>query len=193
VLFRSSEHFRVNYPARVPGASVDAVLRTLEAARLDMLARAGAAGLKLPDTVEVLIHATTQDFVAATGQSAWAAAVTHGRRIELQPLPVLERRGISRSTLRHEYAHAVMEANGGTDVPRWLAEGLAIAFAGEGRMYARFRRDARLSIEDLERRLHHQSSAAEMRSLYAASYFETMDLIRKEGEPATWRRIGKRI
>jgi SpoIID/LytB domain protein len=189
----SSEHFRVNYPVRTPRASVDAVLRTLEAARLDMLARAGAAGLKLPDTVEVVIHATTQDFVAATGQSVWAAGVTHGRRIEVQPLPVLERRGIFSSTLRHEYAHAVMESNGRADVPRWLAEGLAIAFAGEGRMYARFRGNARLSIEDLERRLQHQSSAAEMRSLYAAAYFETMDLIRREGEPATWRRIGKRI
>jgi hypothetical protein len=158
-----------------------------------MLARAGPAGLKLPDTVDVLVHATTGDFVGATGQSVWAAAVTHGRRIEVQPLPVLERRGISRSTLRHEYAHAVMEANGGREVPRWLAEGLAIAFAGEGRMYARFRRRSRLPIDDLERRLQHPSSAAEMRSLYAAAYFEAMDLIRREGEPAAWRRIGKRI
>lgn len=189
----SSEHFRVSYPAKVPRSSVDAALRTLEAARLDMLARAGPAGLKLPDSVDVLVHATTQDFVAATGQSVWAAAVTHGRRIEVQPLPVLKRRGIVRSTLRHEYAHAVMEANGGQDVPRWLAEGLAIAFAGEGRMYALFRRNARLSIDDLERRLQHPSSAAEMRSLYAEAYFEVMDLIRREGEPAAWRRTGKRI
>jgi hypothetical protein len=187
----SSEHFHVRCPARIPRSDVEAALRTLEAARLDMFARVGPASLSLPDTaVDVVVHETTQDFTAATGQPWWAAGVTHGRRIELQPLNVLRRRRILTSTLRHEYAHSVIEANGGSGVLRWLAEGLAISFADEGRMLLRFRSKARLPLDELERRLAHPGSANEMRSLYAAAYYEVRELIRKEGEPSVWHRVG---
>ena len=186
----SSEHFHVSYPAGRPRSEIEAALRTLEAARLDMFTRAGPASLKLPDaTIDVVIHETTQGFMAATGQSWWVAGVTHGRRIELQPLNVLRRRRVLASTLRHEYAHSVMEANSGSGVPRWLVEGLAITFAGEGRMLQRFRRNARLPLDELERRLAHPKSADEMRALYAAAYYEVNALIRKEGESNVWRRV----
>ncbi len=186
----SSEHFHVIYPVRIPRSEIEAALRLLEAARLDMFARAGPVPRSLPDAaVDVVVHETTQDFTAATGQSWWAAGVTHGRRIELQPLNVLRRRRILTSTLRHEYAHSVMEANGGSGVPRWLVEGLAISFAGEGRMLLRFRSKTRLPLDELERRLAHPGSATEMRSLYAAAYYEVRTLIRKEGEPSVWRRV----
>ena len=189
----SGEHFHVSYPARIPRSDVEAALRTLEAARLDMFARVGPASLSLPDTaVDVVVHETTQDFTTATGQPWWAAGVTHGRRIELQPLSVLRRRRILTSTLRHEYAHSVIEANGGSGVPRWLAEGLAISFADEGRMLLRFRSKARLPLDELERRLADPGSAIEMRSLYAAAYYEVRELIRKKGEPSVWRRVGAR-
>jgi stage II sporulation protein D len=189
----SSEHFHVSYPTRIPRSDVEAALRTLEAARLDMFARVGPASLSLPETaVDVVIHETTQDFTAATGLPWWAAGVTHGRRIELQPLNVLRRRRILMSTLRHEYAHSVIEANGGSGVPRWLGEGLAISFAGEGRMLLRFRSKARLPLDELERRLAHPGSAIEMRLLYAAAYYEVRELIRKEGEPSVWSRVGAR-
>ncbi|MEK6407863.1 MAG: SpoIID/LytB domain-containing protein [Acidobacteriota bacterium] len=189
----SSEHFHVSYPARVPRSEIEAALRTLEAARLDMFARAGPASLSLPAAaVEVVVHETTQAFTAATGQSWWAAGVTHGRRIELQPLNVLRRRRILTSTLRHEYAHSVMEANGGSGVPRWLAEGLAISFAGEGPMLLRFRSKTRLPLDELERKLARPASASEMRSLYAAAYRAVQALIQKEGESSVWRRLGAR-
>jgi stage II sporulation protein D len=186
----SSEHFHVGYPARTPRSEIEGALRTLEAARLDMLARVGPASLALPAAaVEVTVHETTQGFIAATGQSWWAAGVTHGRRIELQPVNILRRRGILRTTLRHEYAHSVIEANGGSKVPRWLAEGLAIHFAGEGRMFLRFQSKTRLSVEELERRLARPRSAEEMRSLYGSAYSEVRALIRKEGEASVWRRV----
>ena len=187
----SSEHFHVSYPPRIPRSEIEAALRLLEAARLDMFARAGPASLSLPDAaVDVVVHETTQDFVAATGQPWWVAGVTHGRRIELQPLGVLRRRRVLGSTLRHEYAHSVIEANGGRGVPRWLAEGLAISFAGEGPVLLRFRSKARLPLDELERRLAHPGSAIEMRSLYAAAYNEVRALISNEGEPSVWRRVG---
>lgn len=108
--------------------------------------------------------------------------------IELQPFAVLRRRRVLNSTLRHEYAHAVIEVNGQGRAPRWLAEGLAIAFAGEGPSLERFRPKTRLPREELERRLASPVSPANMRSLYAAAYSEVRELIRAEGEPSVWRR-----
>lgn len=154
-----------------------------------MVARAGPASLLLPDMIEVVVHETTQDFIAATGQSWWVAGVTRARRIELPPLGVLRRRRILTSTLRHEYAHAVIEENGQGRTPRWLAEGLAVEFAGEGPSLERFASRRRLPLDELERRLAKPRSGAEMRSLYAAAYIEVRALIRKEGEPNVWRRL----
>jgi hypothetical protein len=189
----SSEHFHVSYAAGVARREVEAALRTLEAARLDMFARVGPASLPFPDTaVDVVIHATTQAFTGATGQPWWVAGVTKGRRIEFQPLSVLRRRRILTSTLRHEYAHSVIEAIGQGRAPRWLAEGLAIQFAGEGPMLLRFESGTRLSLEELERKLARPGSAGEMRSLYAAAYRAVRALIQKEGEPGVWHRVGVR-
>ena len=188
----SSEHFRITYPPRSHGSEIEDAIRILEAARRDMLPRARPASLSLPDTVDVVIHETTQNFTAATAQPWWVAAITHGRKIELQPLSVLKRRKLLSSTLRHEYAHAVIEANGGSGVPRWLAEGLAIGFAGEGPMLLRFMSKSRLPVNELERRLARPRSPNEMRSLYAAAYSEVRLLIRREGEASVWRRVRAR-
>jgi stage II sporulation protein D len=186
----SSEHFRVSYYARLERVEVEAALRTLEAARVDMLARVGPASLSLPAAaIDVVVQETTQAFIAVTGQPWWVAGVTRGRRIDLQPFAVLRRRRILNSTLRHEYAHAVIEVIGQGRTLRWLAEGLAIGFAGEGPSLERFRPKARLSLEELERALARPGSAAEMRSFYAAAYSEVRALIRAEGEPSVWRRI----
>jgi hypothetical protein len=166
------------------------MLRTLEVARLDMLARAGPESLSLRDApINVVIHETTQAFSAATGQPWWVAGITHGQELELQPLNVLRRRRILKSTLRHEYTHAVIERIGQGLAPRWLAEGLAIAFAGEAPLLARFKPPNRLPLDELERRLANPRSAAEMRSLYASAYAEVRALIQKEGEPSVWRRL----
>lgn len=187
----SSEHFRVGYPAALGHSEIEALMRTLEAARLDMLVRTGPAALSSPDpAVDVVIYETTQEFIAATGQSWWVAGITHGRQIELQPLDVLRRRRILTSTLRHEYTHAVIEVIGQGRAPRWLAEGLAIAFAGEGPSLLRVKPPPRrLQVDELERRLANPQSASEMRSLYASAYVAVRELIQKEGEFAVWRRL----
>jgi stage II sporulation protein D len=186
----SSEHFHISYPSGVPRADIEAALRVLEAARLNMFLRVRPASIILPEAkIHLVIHETTQDFVAATGQSWWVAGVTHGPRIELQPLEVLRRRHVVKSTLRHEYAHAVIEAVGGSGVPRWLAEGLAISFGGEGQSLERFMPRSKLSPDELERRLASPASAAEMRALYAAAYREVRTLINKHGEANVWRRL----
>ncbi len=185
----SSEHFRVTFRGRVPRSETETILRLLEAARLDMLARVDQTLLMRSEgAIEVVVHETTPTFCAATGQPWWVAGVTRGRRIEIQPVTVLKQRRIFESTLRHEYAHAVIEAIG-MRTPRWLAEGLAISFAGEGRMLSRFRPSSPISIDTLEQKLSHPKSPGEMRALYAAAYAAVQRLIRLKGERAVWNRV----
>jgi stage II sporulation protein D len=184
-----SEHFSLSYPARVARGEAESLLRTLEAAYADVsrrLERAGV-GVAVPD-VEVTVYESTGDFVGATGRSAWVAAVTEGRRIRLQPLEVLRRRGLLGTTPRHEVVHAALEAVGAGRAPLWLVEGLAAHVAGEGATLARATPGERISTEELERRLTRPASASEMRALYAAAYREVGALIRREGESAVWRR-----
>ncbi|HEX8632742.1 MAG TPA: SpoIID/LytB domain-containing protein [Pyrinomonadaceae bacterium] len=192
----SSENFRVSYPARGASASrreAEGALAVLEAARADVRSRLAAASMAAPalGVVEVFVHATTGDFTGATGQPAWVAAVTRGRRIELQPLSTLARRGVLAPTLRHEYAHAVIDALSRSRAPRWLSEGLAAHVAGEGRALARHASPEKLSRDELEKRLAAHTTAAGMRALYAAAFREVGALIRAEGEASVWRRVAR--
>lgn len=184
----SSEHFRLNYPSRVARREAESFLRALESARAEVLRRVERASLAaaLP-FMEVFVYETTGDFVGATGEGAWVAAVTEGRRMQLQPLEALRRRGVLSTTPRHELVHAALEALGRGRAPRWLAEGLAAYVAGEGPLLARAGAARKVPTDELERRLAGPTSAEDARALYAAAYAEVSALIRREGEAAAWR------
>jgi hypothetical protein len=150
--------------------SIENMLGGFEKARADLLRRLEAASLRLaePGLFEVVVHATTADFIEATGQQGWAAGATRGRRIELQPLDLLRRRGVLNATLRHEMAHAVIEVLSGGSASRplrWMAEGLAIHVAGEAATLPQIDNKSRLSREDLERKLMQSNRANSMRWL----------------------------
>jgi SpoIID/LytB domain protein len=189
----SSEHFRATYPAKTDRRPIENMIREFESARADLLRRLEAASLRLaePGPFEVVVHATTADFIAATGQGGWAAGATRGRRIELQPLDLLRRRRVLNTTLRHEMAHVVIEALGGGRAPRWMAEGLAIHVAGEAATLPRIENKSRLSRDDLERKLMRPASATESRKLYAMAYHEIRAMIEAEGEAGVWRRVAQ--
>jgi hypothetical protein len=87
--------------------------------------------------------------------------------------------------LRHEFAHTVIERSGPKRAPRWLLEGLAIHFAGEGRLYAQV--VGAVNKDELDARLAAPASPAEMRVLYAAAYREVQALLRAKGEAKVWR------
>jgi stage II sporulation protein D len=188
----SSEDFRINYPANLNPREIDALMRFLQMSRGLLAARVAGAGMtgQFP-SLEIFVNETTGDFVGRTGQPPWAAAATKGNRIEIQPLATLKRRRILETTLRHELVHVLIDRLGHGRTPRWLAEGLAIHLAGEGRMVGRYAPRVRLSTEQIEKQLLNAKAANDMKAAYAAAYGEVKRIIDTEGEANVWRRVAR--
>jgi len=191
----SSENFHISYPSTVSQREVERLLSFLQSSRKSLIARVAAAGITAQfPALEIFINETTGDFVGRTGQPAWAAAATKGSRIELQPLETLKRRRILETTLRHELVHTLVDIVGRGRAPRWLAEGLALHLAGEGRLVARYQPRERMSTDEIEKQLsdiRFAKSANDMRATYAAAYGEVKRLINSEGEANVWRRVAR--
>ena len=183
---QQSSHFRV------VADSHDAkyILNLLERDRSELLQRVSNAGIdvRFPN-LKVVFNATTGDFVARTGMPSWASAATRKNKIELQPLAILRQRRILETTLRHELAHALIDALGNGQTPRWLAEGMAIYLAGEGR---RFKQTNAMSAANIEQALAAAKSTTDMKTAYAAAYHLVQQLIHREGENKVWKRLADR-
>jgi hypothetical protein len=191
----SSENFRISYPNTVSQSDVEGLLGFLQSSRASLIGRVAAAGItaQIP-TLEIFINDTTGDFVGRTGQPAWAAAATKGSTIELQPLTTLKRRRILETTLRHELVHTLVEIVGRGHTPRWLAEGLALHLAGEGRLVSPYQPRRHMSTDEIDRQLADMrlaKSPNDMRTIYAAAYSEVKRLINSEGEANVWRRVAR--
>lgn len=189
--YLASEHFRISYPHGTDQLTLGDALKTLESTRADLLDRIAAAKLRIDQfpALEVFVNRTTGDFVGRTGQPSWAAAATRGNHIELQPIELLQRRGTLVTTLRHELIHAAIESLSRGKVPRWLAEGTALYFAGEGPSLSRYAPKEKMSVDEIEAKLARTGSAIEMRAAYANAYAAVRDLIQREGEASLWRKI----
>src|SRR5262249_49955194 len=186
----SSEHFSLAYPDDIDRRIVNQILKTVESARDDYLRRASSksTAVNIP-RLEIRFNESTGDFTSRTGQPWWAAAATHANRIELQPVGILNKRGVLVTTLRHELAHVVIDSVSKKRAPRWLSEGLALYLAGEGQTISRYAMRDRLAEDELEQRLQHPRTQVEMRALYAEAYLMVAEMIRRQGEASVWNRL----
>ncbi|QFP75139.1 hypothetical protein [Deinococcus sp. AJ005] len=126
-----------------------AVFKAWDAAARDLK----ALGLSPPAKVRIEAAGNAADFQALTGEPVNIAASTQGAVIRTQRLSALAARGLLPTTIRHEAFHTAQPAG----IPRWLAEGLARTFSGEGKADPRTPTglegvaDARLDAKLLER------------------------------------------
>jgi hypothetical protein len=188
----SSEHFSLAYPVDIDRRTVNQILNTLESTRSDYLRRASSTSTAVDiPRLEIRLNESTGDFTARTGQPWWAAAATEGDRIELQPVGILKQRGVLFTTLRHELAHVMIDSISNKRAPRWLEEGFALYLAAEGPAISRYVTRGRLAEDELEQRLQHPRTQAEMRTLYAEAYLMVVEMIRRQGEPSVWNRLSR--
>jgi SpoIID/LytB domain protein len=131
-------------PVPLPGPSADPrpaeVLLALPAAeeterkRVAQLLRstrdeiAAKAAVTPPATIRVTVHPNVEAFGRATGQPWWVAGATDGSNIDLLPVTMLRQQGQLERTIRHEVAHALVDASL-TGRPLWVREGAALYFA----------------------------------------------------------------
>ena len=134
-------------------------------------------GLELPANVRIEAAGNAADFAARTGEPANIAASTRGAVIRMQRLSALAGRGLLPVTVRHEAFHTAQPPG----IPRWLAEGLARTFSGEGRADPRTPTglegmpDARLDAELLGR------DPARLNAAYREATVRAAKLVRARG------------
>jgi SpoIID/LytB domain protein len=93
---------------------------------------AAATGRKAPDVLKVTVHPTVESFSLATGQPWWVSGATTGGDVALPPISLLQQRGQLEREVRHEVAHAMLDA-AFDGRPRWVREGAALYFSQTAR------------------------------------------------------------
>jgi stage II sporulation protein D len=167
----SSAHFELHFPAPEE-PFVAGSLEYLEAER----AKLGTRTRLLPSRISVRTHASTEEFIRTTGQPGWVSGSSDGRAIELQPLSVLESRGILRSTLHHELLHLVVHRLRARAVPDWYEEGMILHLTGE-----------QVSLpQAIPAEASTAAASAKMETSYALARERVADLARRRGEDALW-------
>lgn len=102
-----------------------ALLNLIRASR-DAIAK--QTGVTSPH-LRVTVHPTVDSFGRTTGQPWWVSGAANAAAIDLLPIAVLRQQGQLERTVRHEVAHALLDAALATK-PMWVREGAAAYFAG---------------------------------------------------------------
>jgi SpoIID/LytB domain protein len=113
----------------LPAGEEDARVALLALVRRARDDAAAATGQKAPPILRLTVHPTVESFGRATGQPWWVSGATSGVDIALLPVTILQQRGQLERAVRHEVAHALIDATL-ADRSTWVREGAAIYFAG---------------------------------------------------------------
>ncbi len=188
---QSSEHFRVHFSSRTKAEDVKLTLEILEDSRRMMTQRLADVSLNIEEVpiCVVIIHDTTGNFTGDTKQSWLVGAVTRGISITLQPIGLLKKRNTLETILHHEYVHIIVNALRQKQIPRWMNEGTALYYSGEGKELLKTEKKLALTKDEIEKQLDSKPKPPEMRTLYAASYREVTEILKIENEVGLWRLI----
>ena len=134
--------------------------------------------LNPPQKIRIVICPTTYDFCELTGMPFWRAARTIDSTIYLQPLPVLENRGIAQTTITHEYVHLLL---GRYKLPLWLKEGMAVYLSGEIKNLVKIVETTTAASPAEIEKLLRSSDPDSVAAGYLGAYQQTKKILDKSG------------
>jgi len=134
------------------------------------------SGLRPAGAVTLRAFPSVSAFRDATLAPGWVAAFTEDNWIGTQPLATLAARKLLAPVLRHEFLHALVEAQAGPNAPLWLREGLVELWADGAPATS-----PAIKIGDLDAALAHASTEAESEKAHRASAFFARQLIDRYG------------
>ncbi len=139
---------------------------------LSALARARAeaaqrSGLTASTPITIRAFASTTAFRDSTLAPGWVAAFTEGQWIATQPLRTLATRHLLDATLRHEFLHALVEHQAGSNAPLWLREGLVEMWNDDSPVASGI--TPAMKIEAIDAALAHAATERDSESAHRAS------------------------
>jgi stage II sporulation protein D len=135
---------------------------------------------------------STTAFRNATLAPGWVAAFTEGNWIGTQPLATLSARKLLRPILRHEFLHAIVEAQAAPSTPLWLREGFVELIANDGKQEANESGAATPTLDELNKVLKTAQSEAESSRAHkiAAQYASRLIQRYNRAQVESWLRTG---
>jgi hypothetical protein len=147
------------------------------------------SGLRASRAITVRAFRSTPAFRDATLAPGWVAAFTEGDWIATQPLTTLARRRMLGSLLRHEFLHALVEAQSAPWTPLWLREGLVEVWSGEANGAGL---PPNLKTDEIDRALAHARTEVQSHDAHWAAGWYASKLFDRYGRGTVlgWLRIG---
>jgi len=141
------------------------------------------SGLRAGAPITLRAFRSTPAFRDATLAPGWVAAFTEGNWIATQPLETLAGRRLLVPVLRHEFLHALVEAQAAPGTPLWLREGLVEAWTADAA-------EARgsppvMKLNEVEGALAHAASQAQSESAHRAAGWYARRLLDRYGRAQT--------
>lgn len=125
--------------------------------------------------VAIRVYPDVETFRNATAEPGWIAARTSGLTIDLQPVAVLQSRGILTQTLRHELLHVAIERQAASGLPVWFREGLVEYLDGGGHST-----ENQTPVSDVD--LQQRQDKRRARAGYSQARMRTAALVNRYGE-----------
>jgi stage II sporulation protein D len=136
------------------------------------------SGLQSSGPITVHAFPSTRAFRDATLAQGWIAALTEGNWIATQPLSTLAARKLLFPVLRHEFLHALIEAQAAPATPLWFREGLVEVLDSE----SKFETAApTLKLDQIDRALANAAAESQSEAAHRAAAWYAARLLARFG------------